>query len=91
VPKSRCSRIAVAPAPDGTDPPGASAAGALHAALRAWREVIAEFVAERTAAYEHWFDNPAADLGALLDSAMRELNAAFTGSLSEQEPEVHAP
>jgi MftR C-terminal domain len=53
--------------------------------------VIAEFVAERTAAYEHWFDNPAADLGALLDSAMRELNAAFTGSLSEQEPEVHAP
>jgi len=71
-----------------------------HSTLRftAWREVIAEFVAERTghrsedlapqaiahavlgvsvAAYEHWLDAPAADLGALLDDAMRQLGAAF--------------
>jgi len=34
------------------------------------------------AAYEHWLDDPAADLGSLLDDAMRELDAAFTGSLS---------
>jgi mycofactocin system transcriptional regulator len=73
-----------------------------HSTLRftAWREVIAEFVAERTghrpddlapqaiahavlgvsvAAYEHWLDDPAADLGALLDTAMRQLASAFTG------------
>lgn len=31
------------------------------------------------AAYEHWLDEPAADLGALLDDAMRQLGAAFTG------------
>src|ERR1700689_1629761 len=64
----------------------------------AWREVIAEFVAERTsrrpddlvpqaiahailgvavAAYEHWLDDPSADLGALLDDAMRQLGEAF--------------
>jgi mycofactocin system transcriptional regulator len=29
------------------------------------------------AAYEHWLDDPAADLGTLLDNAMRELGAAF--------------
>jgi mycofactocin system transcriptional regulator len=71
-----------------------------HSTLRftAWREVVAEFVAERTgsrpddlapqaiahailgvsvAAYEHWLDNPAADLGPLLDDAVRQLGAAF--------------
>ena len=71
-----------------------------HSTLRftAWREVIAEFAAERTglrkddlapqaiahavlgvavAAYEHWLDDPGADLGALLDDAMRQLAAAF--------------
>ena len=75
-----------------------------HSTLRftAWREVIAEFVAERTglrpgelapqaiahavlgvaiAAYEHWLDDQSADLSALLDDAMRQLDAAFTGSL----------
>jgi len=75
-----------------------------HSTLRftAWREVIAEFVAERTglrpgelapqaiahavlgvavAAYEHWLDDQSADLGALLDAAMRQLGAAFAGSL----------
>jgi len=75
-----------------------------HSTLRftAWRQVVAEFVAERTgrrpdelapqviahavlgvavAAYEHWLDDPAADLGALLDEGMRQLDAAFTGSL----------
>ena len=75
-----------------------------HSTLRftAWREVIAEFVAERTglhpgdlapqaiahavlgvavAAYEHWLDDRSADLGPLLDDAMRQLDAAFTGSL----------
>jgi TetR/AcrR family transcriptional regulator, regulator of mycofactocin system len=73
-----------------------------HSTLRfaAWRDVIAEFVAERTgqrpdslapqavahailgvavAAYEQWLDHEDADLGALLDSAMRQLGAAFTG------------
>lgn len=29
------------------------------------------------AAYEHWLDDPASDLGALLDDAMRQLAAAF--------------
>ena len=29
------------------------------------------------AAYEHWLDHPAADLGTLLDEAMRELAAAY--------------
>jgi mycofactocin system transcriptional regulator len=76
-----------------------------HSTLRfaAWREVVAEFVAERTgrrpddlapqaiahavlgvaiAAYEHWLDDPGADLGALLDDAMRQLSGAFGGSLS---------
>ena len=71
-----------------------------HSTLRfaAWREVVAEFVAERTgrrpddlapqaiahavlgvaiAAYEHWLDDPDADLGALLDEAMRQLSGAF--------------
>jgi mycofactocin system transcriptional regulator len=71
-----------------------------HSTLRftAWREVVAEFVAERTgrrpddlapqaiahavlgvaiAAYEHWLDDPDADLGALLDDAMRQLSGAF--------------
>jgi TetR/AcrR family transcriptional regulator, regulator of mycofactocin system len=73
-----------------------------HSTLRfaSWREVIAEFVAERTgqrpdslapqaiayvvlgvavAAYEQWLDDEDADLGALLDSAMCQLDAAFTG------------
>ncbi|HEY0935289.1 MAG TPA: mycofactocin system transcriptional regulator [Trebonia sp.] len=71
-----------------------------HSTLRftAWREVIAEFAAERTggrpddlaaqtvahavlgvsvAAYEHWLDLPSADLGRLLDDAMRQLGGAF--------------
>jgi len=71
-----------------------------HSTLRftAWRDVVAEFVADRTgrhpeelapqaiahavlgvsvAAYEHWLDHPAADLGALLDDAMRQLGGAF--------------
>jgi TetR/AcrR family transcriptional regulator, regulator of mycofactocin system len=75
-----------------------------HSTLRlgAWRQVIAEFVAERTgrrsdelapqaiahailgvavAAYEHWLDDESADLGALLDDAMRHLDAAFAGTL----------
>jgi TetR/AcrR family transcriptional regulator, regulator of mycofactocin system len=75
-----------------------------YSALRftAWREVVAEFVAERTgrrpdelapqaiahavlgvalAAYEHWLDDPAADIGTLLDDAMRQLDAAFAGRL----------
>ena len=34
------------------------------------------------AAYERWLDDPGADLGALLDDAMRQLDAAFTGTLS---------
>ena len=72
-----------------------------HSTLRfaAWRDVVAEFVGERTgqrpdslapqaiahailgvavAAYEQWLDDEDADLGTLLDSAMRELGAAFT-------------
>jgi mycofactocin system transcriptional regulator len=71
-----------------------------HSTLRftAWREVVAEFVADRTgrrpeelapqaiahavlgvsvAAYEHWLDHPDADLGVLLDDAMRQLSGAF--------------
>ena len=71
-----------------------------HSTLRftAWRDVVAEFVADRTgrrpeelapqaiahavlgvsvAAYEHWLDHPAADLGTLLDDAMRQLGNAF--------------
>jgi mycofactocin system transcriptional regulator len=74
-----------------------------HSTLRftAWREVVAEFVAERTgsrpgdlapqaiahavlgvaiAAYEHWLDDPDADLGILLDDAMRQLTGAFARS-----------
>jgi TetR/AcrR family transcriptional regulator, regulator of mycofactocin system len=34
------------------------------------------------AAYEHWLDDPAADLGPLLDDAMRKLGAAFGAVLS---------
>jgi mycofactocin system transcriptional regulator len=75
-----------------------------HSTLRftAWREVVAEFAAERTgrrpddlapqtiahavlgvaiAAYEHWLDDPASDLGTLLDNAMRQLAAAFGADL----------
>ena len=71
-----------------------------HSTLRfaAWREVIAEFAADRTgqrpdalapqaiahailgvavAAYEQWLDDEHADLGLLLDAAMRELGDAF--------------
>lgn len=68
----------------------------------AWREVVAEFVADRTgrrpdelapqaiahallgvalAAYEHWLDDESADLGALLDEAMRDLGGLCEGSL----------
>jgi len=76
-----------------------------HSTLRfaAWRDVIAEFVAERSgqqpdslapqaiahavlgvaiAAYEQWLDDEDAELGVLLDSAMRQLGAAFTSSLT---------
>lgn len=76
-----------------------------HSALRFtdWRQVVAEFAAERTgrrvdelapqaiahavlgvalAAYEHWLDDPSADIGALLDAAMRQLGAAFAGRLA---------
>jgi TetR/AcrR family transcriptional regulator, regulator of mycofactocin system len=72
-----------------------------HSTLRfaAWRDVVAEFVGERTgqrpdslapqaiahailgvavAAYEQWLDDEDANLGILLDSAVRELGAAFT-------------
>jgi TetR/AcrR family transcriptional regulator, regulator of mycofactocin system len=75
-----------------------------HSTLRftAWRQVIAEFVADRTgrrpdelapqaiahavlgvalAAYEHWLDDPAADIGTLLDDAMGQLDAAFADRL----------
>ena len=74
-----------------------------HSTLRfaSWRDVVAEFVAERTgqrpdalapqaiahavlgvavAAYEQWLDDENAELGALLDAAMRQLGAAFTSS-----------
>jgi TetR/AcrR family transcriptional regulator, regulator of mycofactocin system len=33
------------------------------------------------AAYEHWLDDPSADLGVLLDQAMRQLADAFAGRL----------
>jgi mycofactocin system transcriptional regulator len=75
-----------------------------HSTLRftAWRQVVADFVAERTgqrpdelapqaighavlgvalAAYEHWLGDETADLGQLLDSAMRQLEASFAESL----------
>jgi TetR/AcrR family transcriptional regulator, regulator of mycofactocin system len=66
----------------------------------AWREVVAEFGAERTgqrpdalapqaiahavlgvavAAYERWLDDADADLGTMLDTAMRDLGDAFAG------------
>jgi TetR/AcrR family transcriptional regulator, regulator of mycofactocin system len=71
-----------------------------HSTLRfaAWRQVIANFVAQRTgqqpdallprtiahamlgvavAAYEQWLASPGDDLCELLDSAVRELGAAF--------------
>jgi TetR/AcrR family transcriptional regulator, regulator of mycofactocin system len=71
-----------------------------HSTLRyaSWRQVIAEFVGERTgqppdalapravayavlgvavAAYEQWLESDDADLCGLLDTAMRELGAAF--------------
>ena len=74
-----------------------------HSTLRftAWRQVVAEFVAERTgsrpdelapqaiahavlgvalAAYEYWLDDEAADIGTLLDEAMRRLGAAWAGA-----------
>jgi mycofactocin system transcriptional regulator len=77
-----------------------------HSTLRftAWREVIAEFVAQRcgrrpdelapqviahavlgvaVAAYQHWLDDGAADIGALLDDGMRQLGAAFSGDLQQ--------
>ena len=76
-----------------------------HSTLRyaAWREVIAEFAAERTgqqpgalaprtiayaalgvalAAYEQWLETRDADLGDMLDTAMRQLDAAFATRLA---------
>jgi TetR/AcrR family transcriptional regulator, regulator of mycofactocin system len=76
-----------------------------HSTLRyaAWRQVIAEFVADRTgqapdalaprtigyvalgvalAAYEHWLEASDADLGELLEGAMRQLDAAFGNDLA---------
>src|SRR6201992_2738540 len=75
-----------------------------HSTLRftAWREVIADSVAEPTgrapgdlapqaiahailgvavAAYERWLDDPTADLGELLDDAVRQLGGAFGAAL----------
>jgi mycofactocin system transcriptional regulator len=76
-----------------------------HSTLRyaAWRQVIDEFVGERTgqrpdalaprtigyvalgvaiAAYEQWLETEDADLRDQLDSAMRQLAAAFGGGLA---------
>jgi TetR/AcrR family transcriptional regulator, regulator of mycofactocin system len=76
-----------------------------HSTLRyaAWRQVVAEFVAQRTgqspdalvprtvayavlgvavAAYEQWLQTEDADLGRLLDTAMRQLGAAFSNGLA---------
>jgi mycofactocin system transcriptional regulator len=39
------------------------------------------------AAYEHWLDDPAADLCGLLDRAMRQLADAFAGRLEQYQPE----
>jgi mycofactocin system transcriptional regulator len=39
------------------------------------------------AAYEHWLDDPAADLCELLDRAMRQLADAFAGRLEAARPE----
>jgi TetR/AcrR family transcriptional regulator, regulator of mycofactocin system len=73
-----------------------------HSTLRyaAWRQVIAEFAAERigqqpdalapraiayvalgtaVAAYEQWLEAEDADLAGLLDTAMRQVGAAFGG------------
>jgi TetR/AcrR family transcriptional regulator, regulator of mycofactocin system len=38
-----------------------------------------------TAAYEHWLDDEGADLGLLLDEAMRQLGSAFAGSAVHQQ------
>jgi mycofactocin system transcriptional regulator len=43
------------------------------------------------AAYEHWLDDPAADLAVLLDSAMRQLADAFAGRLEQGLPEQAEP
>jgi mycofactocin system transcriptional regulator len=43
------------------------------------------------AAYEHWLDDPAADLGVLLDSAMRQLADAFAGRLEKDCPAPDGP
>jgi TetR/AcrR family transcriptional regulator, regulator of mycofactocin system len=84
-----------------------------HSTLRfaAWREVIAEFVAERTgqrpgalapqaiayavlgiavAGYEQWLDDKDAELGTLLDLAMRHLAAAFTSPEHPTAPAAEA-
>ena len=43
------------------------------------------------AAYEQWLDDEGADLGTLLDSAMRQLDQAFRGGSGESSPpEKHA-
>jgi mycofactocin system transcriptional regulator len=78
-----------------------------HSTLRyaAWREVVAEFVSQRTgqppdalapraiayaalgvavAAYEQWLQAEDADLGDLLDAAMRQLGAAFGDSPAQE-------
>jgi AcrR family transcriptional regulator len=77
-----------------------------HSALRftEWRQVVAEFAAERTggrpdalapqaiahavlgiclAAYEHWLNDESADIGDLLDEAMRKLGAAFEDDVQD--------
>jgi mycofactocin system transcriptional regulator len=38
-----------------------------------------------TAAYEHWLDDEGADLGLLLDDAMRQLGSAFAGSARQNQ------
>jgi MftR C-terminal domain len=38
------------------------------------------------AAYEHWLDDPASDLGALLDNAMRQLAGASARSSAKTVP-----
>jgi TetR/AcrR family transcriptional regulator, regulator of mycofactocin system len=43
------------------------------------------------AAYEHWLDDPAADLATLLDDAMRQLADAFAGRLEPDRPEPSQP
>ena len=85
-----------------------------HSTLRyaAWREVVAEFVGQRTgqppdalapraiayaalgvavAAYEQWLQAEDADLGDLLDAAMRQPGAAFGDSPAPEAETALAP